>query len=385
MRLLVVSASYPPMLSGVALVAQFLAVEAAKNGIDTTVLTSQKNPEIDDKNKNLKVIQLPGRKNPFRSNSHINLMAPNSIKKILDQISPDVIHFHDPLLTSVQIALLAKKTPKIFTEHGSSKFVLSYLPKIFQVKQADSLVWHYFAWFGNQCQLVTTPTKTVLKILRDFGLNANGIAVSNGMDLREFSPTNQSKARLKRKLGWPDKFIFYYHGRIDPDKNLDVLINVIPQMMVAHNNIHFVISGGKSSTRSKLETLAVQLKIDHHVTWTDPHLSDRIGEYRAADCFVISSIIETQSLVTLQALATGLPVVAADALALPELVIPHKNGWLFEPDSLPALFQALSKILSASKIELYRMSEESLKIAKQHDRKQTVKKYLQLYEGLIKA
>jgi glycosyltransferase involved in cell wall biosynthesis len=370
------------MLSGVALMAHSLAEAAANHEINTTVLTTQKNPKFNESIKNLNVIQLPGRKNPFRSNSQINIMAPNSIKKILQELKPDVIHFHDPLLTSVQIALLERKTAKIFTNHGSSKFVLSYLPKIFQVKQADSLVWHYFAWFGNQCQLVTTPTMTVLKVLEGFGLKTKGLAISNGVDLKEFSPSHKTKSKIKMELNWPDKFIFYYHGRIDPDKNLELLVKIIPQVIESYPHVHFVISGGKSHTQSKLESLAKYLKIGNDLTWTDPHLEDRIDEYRAADCFLITSKIETQSLVTLQALAVGLPVVAADALALPELVVPNVNGLLFDPESLSSLYQALSKILTASKNALNNMSKASLNIAKQHDRKQTVKEYLKLYRKI---
>jgi len=65
--------------------------------------------------------------------------------------------------------------------------------------------------------------------------------------------------------------------------------------------------------------------------------------YPIASCFVIAGMAELHSIVTLEALASGLPVIAVNFLALPELVKPGENGYLFEPKDIGGLSQYITK------------------------------------------
>src|SRR5260370_20916652 len=71
------------------------------------------------------------------------------------------------------------------------------------------------------------------------------------------------------------------------------------------------------------------------------------GLYQAADIYMISSAVELQSITTLEALATGLPIVAADARALPELVEDSRNGFLAPPGDVRTFAQALVALVQA--------------------------------------
>jgi glycosyltransferase involved in cell wall biosynthesis len=86
----------------------------------------------------------------------------------------------------------------------------------------------------------------------------------------------------------------------------------------------------------------------------------------------------------MEAMASGLPVIAVDAVALPELVKHKKNGFLFTPNDLKSLAFYITEILSNSKLQ-NKMSQESQRLIQQHDIKKTVNSYIKIYQKLIEA
>jgi hypothetical protein len=93
------------------------------------------------------------------------------------------------------------------------------------------------------------------------------------------------------------------------------------------------------------------------------------------------SIAELQSIATMEAMASGRPVVAADAMALPHLVHDGDNGYLFPPNDVEVFADRLLKILTADKKELARLSENSLYLIQSHD----IERTLNIFEGLYRG
>jgi hypothetical protein len=93
------------------------------------------------------------------------------------------------------------------------------------------------------------------------------------------------------------------------------------------------------------------------------------------------SIAELQSIATMEAMASGRPVVAADAMALPHLVHDGDNGYLFPPDDVKAFADKLLMVLTADQKELDRLSENSLHLIQSHDIDRTIKIFEALYSG----
>jgi glycosyltransferase involved in cell wall biosynthesis len=106
--------------------------------------------------------------------------------------------------------------------------------------------------------------------------------------------------------------------------------------------------------------------------------------YRLSDLFAIASICEVQSLPTLQGGATGLPLVATDAVALPELVHDGVNGFLVEPGQPEVLAEAVSRILGDPELAA-EMGQASLPIAQEHAETRTFDCYEALYHDTAMA
>jgi glycosyltransferase involved in cell wall biosynthesis len=93
------------------------------------------------------------------------------------------------------------------------------------------------------------------------------------------------------------------------------------------------------------------------------------------------SIAELQSIVTMEAMASALPVVAANAMALPHLVHDGENGYLFEPGSSEDLAAKLRTVLEASPDAYRALKEGSLRLIAAHDIQRTISTFESLYRG----
>ncbi|NDD67342.1 glycosyltransferase, partial [bacterium] len=102
--------------------------------------------------------------------------------------------------------------------------------------------------------------------------------------------------------------------------------------------------------------------------------------FRCADWFVMPSICELQSITTLEAMASGLPVVGANRYALPELIHPGVNGALFEPGNDQALASQVMAMLSSDRLQA--MGQESLRLVAAHSLDRAISDYESIYHQL---
>jgi glycosyltransferase involved in cell wall biosynthesis len=124
------------------------------------------------------------------------------------------------------------------------------------------------------------------------------------------------------------------------------------------------------------------MKVSDRVTLTGKVSYDQLrAELTQATVFAMPSRAELQSIATMEALASGLPVVAANAMALPHLVHPDENGYLYEPGDVDALVGYLTKVLTAPPEELERLKRGALKTVEAHDVQRTLDIFERLYRG----
>ena len=145
-------------------------------------------------------------------------------------------------------------------------------------------------------------------------------AISCGIEAGQYTPSFEPRKR--------NTILFV--GRITSEKQIDVLLRALtklPKELDAHVD---VIGGGDQA--KNLEQLTQQLGIGDRVRFLGKVSDDEVKQaYTTATVFAMPSIAELQSIATMEAMASGLPVVAADAMALPHLVHDQVNGYLFEP------------------------------------------------------
>src|SRR5690606_39815463 len=106
--------------------------------------------------------------------------------------------------------------------------------------------------------------------------------------------------------------------------------------------------------------------------------------YAAADVFCMPGVAELQSIATLEAMATGLPVAAADAMALPHLVRPGETGFLHRPGDVQALARHLIELLTSDE-KRAEMGRAARRIAMTHDHQASLARFEDIYRSLSAA
>jgi glycosyltransferase involved in cell wall biosynthesis len=140
---------------------------------------------------------------------------------------------------------------------------------------------------------------------------------------------------------------------------------------------------GNGSLRGAWEKLAESLGVGDRVRFLGfVEEDDLVDAFGRADIFVMPGVAELQSIVTMEAMAAGKPVVAANAMALPHLVKPEVNGYLFTPGDIADLAGRLEALLSDPGLR-DRMGAASRRIVSAHAMSSTVDKFEELYVGAM--
>lgn len=353
MKIVIATESYPPIISGVAITTYLLTRSLAKEGHEIWVFCPATNyedtDEVDPKEPKIHVCRCKSVNNPFRDDHRVSFRPKKRVERLMAKINPEVVHLQDPNGISTATFKVAEKMdiPVLITNHFSPEMVLTYVAlgplKSFAKKQ---LIKH-LCKFYNKCDMIVTPTQTVADMVTGWGVTPEVKAVSNGVSLERFDDKPVDREKLLKKYHIPNNIpIVLYVGRIDKDKSMSVLIESVPKVL-AQTNAHFVIVG-KGGMKEKCEEMAEQLGVTKSITFTGAveHDSDDFPQlFKMANLFVIPSEIETQSIVTLEAMAASLPIVAANAGALTELVHMEENGYLFGRGESDELAECVVKVL----------------------------------------
>jgi glycosyltransferase involved in cell wall biosynthesis len=308
----------------------------------------------------------------------IPLLLKSRIGQIIENFKPDVIHIQDhfPLSKAVVEVNKKLKIPIIGSNHFMPENFTVLLKNKNLKKRLENYLWKGFSKVFNQLNIVTTPTETGAQLIRP-RLKVNAIAISSGINLSLFNPSGDT-TEIKEKYSIPDKPVLLYVGRLDPEKHIEEIMQAIT-IAVKKIDFCFVVVG-KGISKTSLEKLSHESGITHNVLFTGfvPD-NDLPYFYKLSRCFIIASIAELLSLSTLQAMASGLPVISVNAGALVELVKDTKNGYLYNEGDVIAIAQSIEDILTND--ELYtKMRNKSMEYVQQHDINKTVELFEKLYQ-----
>jgi glycosyltransferase involved in cell wall biosynthesis len=306
------------------------------------------------------------------------------IRNIIKKLKPDIIHICSPFQIGASAYLWARKycLPVIDSIHILPENVLSPFFSSKYYNTIQDRFWRYLIYFYNLADWVTIPTQTGADIYKNKGLKNNITPISNGINTKLFNPNNDGEY-LRKKFNLPKKNIVMYAGRITPEKNLDVLVKAIPHV-TKKTESHFLFVGSGGEYKNYLEDLAKELNVSKNTTFTNfLDWKDYPKIYSIADVFALPAESELQSIVTLEAVATGLPVVVVNKGALPELAN-SGNGFIFEPKDNKEMAEQIINILTNKKLKK-EMGKKSMKLIEKHSLKTVASEYETAYKNAIKV
>ena len=381
MRILFVSSTYYPHINGVYYFVCRIGALLQERGHKVAVMAPSESVHSSHKKiDGLDVYGVPSISVIINPSIRIPIpfLLKSRIKQIIESFKPDIIHIQDHFPLSKAVVQVNKnlKISIIGSNHFMPENFTVLLSKENFKKRFENFLWKGFSREFNQVNLVTTPTETGARLIRP-RLKVDAIALSSGISLEVFNPSGDTR-EIKEKYFIPDKPILLYVGRLDPEKHVEEILQAVA-IAVKKTDFCFVVVG-KGTSKTTLEKLTNQLGITDKVIFTGfvPN-EDLPYFYKLSRCFIIASIAELLSLATLQAMASGLPIIAVNAGALGELVKDKMNGYLFDEGDISAIVRHIEDIITHD--DLYqKMSEKSLEYVQQHDIYKTLESFEKLYQ-----
>jgi len=265
----------------------------------------------------------------------------NRIKSTLDKFNPDVIYLPTPLSIGMAGLKYAKRNgiPIVSTYHTNFPQYLRY----YHLDSLQKAVWKYLRWFHSFSQINFCPSMETIEQLQNHGINNLDLS-NNGIDCAVFSPEIRSEEL--RKLFAPEgEVLLLYVGRVAPEKDLDVLIRSIGLLNNAQVAFKLLVVGDGPALK------ALQEQDIANVIFTGYKSGRELQEiYASSDIFVFPSRTETFGNVILEAMASGLPVVAAYAGGVKESLIDMSNGLAFTPGDEKEMADCILRLVVDSKL-----------------------------------
>ena len=273
---------------------------------------------------------------------------------VVKMIKPDIVHSHSISFHNAGLpAFLIKKILKIpYVAYGQGSDV--YLPsfeKSFKkavLKNSDATI------------ALTNNMKIAMQKIYDKSISV----IPNGCDPTKFE--NLSKRDLRDKLKIKeDKKIMIFVGRLHPIKGLHYLIEAMRIIHQKYPKSRLLIVGD-GEDRNNLENLVKKLNLNKYVSFIGMVPNETVPEYMvASDVFVLPSLSEGFPTVILEAMASGIPIVATKVRGVPEIIKDGENGFLVEPRNSEEIAEKVLLLLNKDELRK-RISEKNIEEVKRY-------------------
>ncbi len=400
MRILEFTNFFFPSVGGTQLATYYLAKDLVKTKVDLRLATFNVNPHKPMKN-GLFSSGLPSYEEiggvPVHRFSVFYLgdtnligaffkviFSPSAILYMLRE-KPDIVHFQGvtEIFQAVLIfyASIFTKSKTLLTTHGLDSQVEHFRKRGFSRLINETLL----KLALRRVTHIIALSKGDFKPLRYLGIPVDKVSViPNGVDISKFS----GSLRKDKKVDAPSPSLPYFLcvTRIREDKGIEFLMEVAVKVVVRLPEIKFVVVGDcPEDYAQKLEKLAEKLKVKKNFEFTGyiSNESNRLAElYRGASAFVLPSSSESLPLVLLEAMASGLPIVACRVGGIPDLVDPSE-GFLLSPGDVSNFSHSLLYLLEndAARIE---MGKSARKKAETYSWESIAKRTMSLYKKLLR-
>ena len=355
MKIAMFSDSYYPRINGVTVSVHSYAVELTKLGHKVAIICldyteeQQRNAFFDEKKSDaaspFKIIRIPSQWIIWSDEDRFaRFDCWRYLKKQVDAFNPDLVHGNGEWSIGYLGAMYARHRhlPFVYTFHtmweeyiaNYTSFITSLIPNKGLRLAGRTLVKFYL----KRANLIIAPTKHIAQVVERYGINRPMDILPTGIPDNKFSKYSIFRAQsmfgtLSRKFpAIKDRKILLYVGRVAYEKNLAFLFDVLKKVKETEPKTCLLMVGG-GPYLDELKELAKSQGLEKSVCFTGYVPSkDVIYLYRMSQVFVFPSKTDTQGLVTIEAMMTGLPVVAIGELGTVDVMQGDHGGFMVADD-----------------------------------------------------
>jgi 1,2-diacylglycerol 3-alpha-glucosyltransferase len=275
---------------------------------------------------------------------------PGPTRRLLEELKVDIIHSHGTAFMGVKAVRCARfhRVPLMLTFHTRVEDATSYVTRRPRREAGlRRLIWAWHRWYFNQCDAIITPSRAVERDLQKQlrGVMHRTFVVPTGVDTERFA--GGKAGAWRERLDIADRPLVVNVGRVAWEKNLTTLLAAAQDLSHRRPDVTFVV-GGRGPALDHFRREVERRGLDERVRFIGFVADEELPSlYAAADAFVMASTFETQGIALLEAMAAGLPVVAADAGGPTDFIQDGANGFLFEGRNAQACAVAIGRALDA--------------------------------------
>lgn len=385
MKIAIFCDSFPPEINGVANFAKFSALGLAEKGHEVQVFTVSKLSE-EKLNKglpnNLRINTMPSLPALVYPDIRFTVPAAMTIKR-LKKFNPDIIHSHTPFALGWEAFMGARilHKPLVGTHHTFFDHYLKHLKIDFD--SARRFTWKYTIGFYGFCDLVTTPSRSLAKEMVKNGLKSPIKILPNFVNTQTFYPKSlKEKKRIKDSYRLKEGPVIVYMGRLSYEKSVDQAIKAFDLAQKEIPKINFLIIGD-GPERENLEKLSLKLGLKNKIKFTGFLRGRKLATaISVGDFFLTASETETFCISALEAMSSGLPVVAVNKGGIGEIVKNNQNGFLVKTNNPKDLSPKIIKLLKDRK-KLALFSKKSQVFSLEYSKEKIIEKLERIYKKTI--
>ena len=338
MRVALVSDWYYPKIGGVASHMHHLAIKLKERGHEVAIVTNNRTTgkEEDLEKRGIELIKIPGIVSPLLEvNVTYGLKSSEELNEFLKDF--DIIHSHHaftPLALKAVKAGRAMRRATLLTTHSIS---FAHESKLWEALGFTISLFTDYLKYPHRIIAVSRAAKAFIEHFTDVPISI----VPNGVDDKRFSPTKE-KDKIKAKFGIKGNVVLYV-SRMSYRKGPHVLLNAFSKIEDAT-----LVIVGSGEMLPFLKAQAKFLGIEDRVVFMGYVSDDLLPEiFKMADIFVLPSVSsEAFGIVVLEAMASGVPVIATDVGGIPEVLKENEAGLLVPPGNELELRNAIQKLLN---------------------------------------
>jgi glycosyltransferase involved in cell wall biosynthesis len=329
MRVTLVTETFFPQLNGVSRTLGQLERHLSEAGDDVQVVHPfyGKRPEI----ARARALMVRSVVLPFYKELRLPLPPFGRVHRAIDRFRPDLIHIatEATLGLSVLRFALRRRIPVVSSFHTNFDQYSAH----YGVGWARGLIWRYLRGFHNRTRETYVPSPTTIADLEARGFERLRLW-PRGVDSHLFRPDRSARDAIRRQLGFgPDDIVIGYVGRIAAEKNIGYLTDALAKVGQERPAVRFLFVGDGPSRAE------VQDRMGPNARAVGYQRGEALADhYAACDLFAFASLTETFGNVILEAMASGLPVVALRAGGPGDIVRPGITGTLIDPSEPPDRF-----------------------------------------------
>jgi len=325
LRIGIFTECYHPILNGVVVSIDTFKSELEKRGHKFFIFAPS-NSKCEDNPIN--VFRYPALPWPKDYPLAFPYLAPLQQARIQD-LRLDIVHTQH-MFTMGRLGLrLSRKLniPIVHTYHTLISEYVHYVPLVPKSLTKAAII-HLTRNYCNNCDQIVTPSPSMQKILRSYGVKKPIEAIPTGVYLENLADPYHKEV-LKTKWQIPEnKKILLYVSRVAKEKNLDFLFRVIKKLSAKRQDFHLLVVGGGPELEHYQNLVKTQ-ELSSYVTFTGMQEKKKANRFfGAADIFVFPSITETQGIVITEAMAAGIPAVAINKMGPSDIIKDGVDGFL---------------------------------------------------------